>query len=651
MKNFTTLLLGCTLSLNAWAQANAPATGGPRFIVISDTHFGNHEGEGPMVKVPQALRHMLGRQPDADAIFVCGDLTDWGLPAQYEQFMQVFNDTTVVPARIPYYVMMGNHDNYADHAADNFGVLGQPFHRLIDIKGYPFITTSMDGGGWDDYAPEEVQALADNLKTAAERYPGKPIFVFTHVPPMNTVYGTCKGEGGWGSNVLTETLKAYPQVILFGGHSHFPLSDPRSIHQHDFTTVNDGSVTYSEIEPGVVSEGIHPARYDYVTEGCIVTVDSASNVEIQRWDSYADEEILPRWQVNAPHDGSRFIYTDARTGGAAPQWQAGSTVAVTDIAGEGCTVSFPQAQDDENVHHYVVDLLDGDETVATLSVFSGYYLNSRMPRSLSVRFEGIPDGRQLRASVRALDSYKNVSVPLQSAAFSTPVYRPAEGTQLPVADLFDLKVSRRGKASDASARRVAIVTGEDAPAPCRDAAFSHRGATFSGSADCFYRVDYAADAAIRQAFTQGFTYEVLYRPATADNVCPLSAQEGGGAGIEQAKGGLIQFYCHVGGGYRTLKSSVTAQPGKWYHVVATYDAAAGQLRLYVNGRPSGQMAVKGKFGFPADEKAQWIGIGGDANASDRTQFSLKGDILAARMYSSPVSRDQVYLLYHDQLRD
>lgn len=29
-----------------------------------------------MVKVPQALRHMLGRQPDADAIFVCGDLTD-----------------------------------------------------------------------------------------------------------------------------------------------------------------------------------------------------------------------------------------------------------------------------------------------------------------------------------------------------------------------------------------------------------------------------------------------------------------------------------------------------------------------------------------------------------------------------------------------
>lgn len=85
-------------------------------------------------------------------------------------------------------------------------------------------------------------------------------------------------------------------------------------------------------------------------------------------------------------------------------------------------------------------------------------------------------------------------------------------------------------------------------------------------------------------------------------------------------------------------------------MVATYDPEAGQLRLYVNGRPSGQMEVSGDFGFPADAKAQWIGIGGDANPSGRAQFSLKGDILAARMYSRPVSRDEVYLLYHDLLK-
>lgn len=656
MKKDAFLALACALSLGAAAQVSPSAsavsgdTDGPRFIVISDTHFGNHEGEGPMVKVPQALRHLLSRQPDADAIFICGDLTDWGLPQQYKLFRQVFSDTTIVPARLPVYVMMGNHDNYADHAQENYRVLQQPYHRLIDIKGYPFITTSMDGGGWDDYASEEVQALAENLQTAAARYPGKPIFVFTHVPPMNTVYGTCEGEGGWGSNVLTETLKAYPQVVLFGGHSHFPLADPRSIHQGHFTTVNDGSTTYSEIEPGVVNEGIHPALYDYVTEGCIVTVDPQTNVEIQRWDTYGNEEILPRWYVRAPHDGSQFVYTDARTGGTAPQWAAGSTPTVTDVAREGCTVTFPQAGDDENVHHYVVELLDNGEAVATNSVFSGYYLNSRMPRTLSVRFEGIPDGCKLQASVRAYDSYKNVSAPIVSAPFETPVYRPAEGTERPTADLFDLRFDKKGRATDRSPHRADVRTGQQAPAAVYDETFDRRGASFSGSADCFYRIDYADDAAIRQAFSQGFTYEVLYRPATTDNVCPLSAQEGGGAGIEQAKDGLIQFYCHVGGGYKTLKSAVTARAGQWYHVVAVYDPEAGQLRLYVNGRPSGQMEVSGDFGFPADAKAQWIGIGGDANPGGRAQFSLKGDILAARMYSRPVSRDEVYLLYHDLLK-
>ncbi len=655
MKKATTYILFCTMGLGAPAQV--PGSGlnresepdGPRFIVISDTHFGNHEGEGPMVKVPKALRNLLSHQPDADAIFICGDITDWGLPQQYEQFQKVFRDTTVVPAHLPVYVMMGNHDNYADHAQQNYLVLQQPYHRLLDIKGYPFITTSMNGGGWDDYAPEEVKALAENLQTAAARYPGKPIFVFTHVPPKNTVYGTCEGEGGWGSNVLTETLKRYPQVILFGGHSHFPLGDPRSIHQSDFTTINDGSVTYSEIEPGVVNEGIHPAQYDYVTEGCIVTVDHSDNVEIQRWDTYGDEEIMPRWLVKAPHDGSQFVYTDARDGGQAPQWASGSTVTVSDVANEGCTVSFPQAQDDENVHHYVVELLDGGNPVATNSIFSGYYLNSRMPRSLTVRFEGIPDGKTLQARVRAFDSYKNVSAPLSGETFKTPVYHPAANARIPEADLFDLKFDKAGKASDASPRHVRVAAGTEAPAPCHDAALGD-GASFSGSADCFYRIDYADDAAIRDAFTQGFTFEVLYRPATTGNVCPLSAQEGGGAGIEQGNGGLIQFYCHVGGGYKTLKSSITAQAGHCYHVVATYAPEAGEMRIYVDGRPSGKMSVEGAFGFPADAAAQWIGIGGDANPGGRAQFSLKGDILAARMYSRPVSRDEVYLLYHNLQR-
>lgn len=72
--------------------------------------------------------------------------------------------------------------------------------------------------------------------------------------------------------------------------------------------------------------------------------------------------------------------------------------------------------------------------------------------------------------------------------------------------------------------------------------------------------------------------------ADTRNVCVMSAQESGGAGIELASGGNIRFYAYVGGSYKVLKGTVDAEPGKAYHVVATYDAAAGKTCLYVNGK-------------------------------------------------------------------
>ena len=125
----------------------------------------------------------------------------------------------------------------------------------------------------------------------------------------------------------------------------------------------------------------------------------------------------------------------------------------------------------------------------------------------------------------------------------------------------------------------------------------------------------------------------------------IRIQESGGAGIEQASGGLIQFYCHVGGDYKNLKSSVTAEKGRYYHVVGVYDKAAQQTRIYVDGRPAGEMEAKGSFGFPSNTDAHWIAIGGDCNGSGNAQFSLNGDVVIARMYGKALTRDEAYLLY------
>ncbi|MDR2472072.1 MAG: metallophosphoesterase [Tannerella sp.] len=390
----------------------------PRFAVISDIHFGSTGGDGAVVNVTRALKHLLAKKP-LDAIFVAGDLTNNGKPEQYDQLLSVFNDKTIVPETLPVYYLMGNHDNYtgADAAIFFGNKLQQPLNQFLTIKGYPFITLSQNGTGNNDYSAATRSFLEEKMAEAAAKYPGKPIFVFMHIPPLNTCYGSWTHEG-WGGDAFSSILNKYPQAIVFSGHSHFPLGDPRSIHQNLFTAVNDGSVTYSEVEPKLLSEGIHPEGYKNITEGVIVNLLANGNVEMERWDTNRDEEITPRWIVEAPHDGSRFTYKN-RNGLPAPVFAPKAEVNVTKInaADSSCVVVFPQASDNDVVHHYLVEILDKDKILAENRTFSRFYLNSATPSSLRVKFSGLPPKRKLTARVTALDSYKNASVPVKSKKF------------------------------------------------------------------------------------------------------------------------------------------------------------------------------------------------------------------------------------------
>lgn len=624
--------------------------GYPRFAVMCDLHFGNQKGEGPLVKVPQALRHLLSKG-SIDALFVCGDLTDGGTQEQYADFKRVFANTDNIPAGVKVYCVQGDHDNYDADGHENFRTAtGQPLDQFIDIKGYPFILVSIRGRrGYDGYGNTEREFLKKSLARAAEDYPGKPIFVFTHVPAYGTVYGSCAGEGGWGSSQLTDILEQYPQIVLFTGHSHFPLGDPRSISQNVFTSVNAGSSTYSEIEPDAVDEGIHPDQYDRITEGLIVQADGNSNLEIQRWDTYSNEEILPRWHVTAPHDGTAFTYKD-RTGGKAPWFAETDRLTVSDITEDGCTMTFPQATDDEAVHRYVVEITGKDgRAVSSRTCFSGYYLNSRQPKSFTMTFNGIAEETELTARVRAIDSYNNESAPLVSETFRIAAYTPDPDTERPTADLLDVVWDSNGEATDISEQNSTITHGTELPVMADKASENGHVPHFSGNSQCYYRVDYAGNAAMKTAFQNAFSLETVYTPDNLSNMCVLSGQENGFAGIEQASGGQICFYAYVGDGYKILKSNVTATAGETYHVVATYDAAAGVTRLFVNGKPAGEMAAKGTMAFPGNENAHWIAIGGDASTGNFAQYSLQGTVSRARIYAKALSRDEARLLYLESI--
>jgi Icc-related predicted phosphoesterase len=397
-------------------------TGFPRFAVLSDTHFDNNEGAGESsaVKVPRAVTN-LAHKSNLDAVFVVGDITDHGNEGEYVNLVACFTNPAIVPANLPVYYLLGNHDQSGSGLTGEYfflKYLHQSMNQYLEIKGYPFILISQTNSTVWDFNHAAQRFLTESLVDAAATYPGKPIFVFVHVPPRNTCYGSSESDG-WGSPIWPPLLEGYPQVIVFAGHSHFPVGDPRSIWQDKYTSVNDGSTNFSELEPGLISTsggGIHPKdidlltklydnTYNKVTEGLIVT-SSASDVVIERWDTRRNEEILPQWTVHAPFDGSNFASEyKGRSGLPKPAFPAGSADQITvEKSGDKLYVVFPQAVDNEVVHHYNISIKNGGVEVAKQTIFSHFYLNSDTPALLPAEFTGLPAG-SLSVEIIAVDSY------------------------------------------------------------------------------------------------------------------------------------------------------------------------------------------------------------------------------------------------------
>ena len=430
------------------------------FAVISDVHVGNNSGAGYKVKIPQALQHLTG-YGKLDAMAVVGDLTDNGRTGQYQEFVQYFGSEQNILNPIDNFLfMMGNHDNYDSNGQSNYksglksfnGNRSYPLDQYVLIKGYPFITISQRGSANNDdnvsngttsYPSTVVNTLKRYLKQAVADAPGKPIFIFTHVAPRWTCYsswGDLEGAA-WAMKVLNPVLNDYPQAVVFCGHSHYPLGDPRSIHQganpnstrnNYYTVINTASTTYSEINPGAVNAGIHPEGYAYVTEGMILVEQPNGDIEIRRYDTYRNVEIDPehRWVLKAPFDGSQFQYADIRDkddnpnnvplrdGLPAPAFYKSAELTL-DVYPEDVKITFPQATDNECVFRYKVRILNGETEVQSAFVFSQFYLTTDMPQTLSYTVEGLAGGTKYTAEVTAYDSWDNQSVPL-SATFTTP---------------------------------------------------------------------------------------------------------------------------------------------------------------------------------------------------------------------------------------
>ena len=132
-KNCLMVLLYLCVPFSMFGQKTAKLS----FGVISDTHFENHAGEGAIVKTSRTLKNLTSTG-SLDALFVVGDLTNYGYSDQYEKLISVFEDSNHSQTSVDDIVLMlGNHDMLSVDGKKNYEESLRPFNNGED---YPLHT-------------------------------------------------------------------------------------------------------------------------------------------------------------------------------------------------------------------------------------------------------------------------------------------------------------------------------------------------------------------------------------------------------------------------------------------------------------------------------------------------------------------------------
>jgi 3',5'-cyclic-AMP phosphodiesterase len=163
-------------------------------------------------------------EPRPDAVIVTGDLVDQGEPEQYD-----YLKTLLAPLQIPYYLLVGNHDDRAAlracFAEKSELFDGGDFVQFAFDVG-PLRVLALDsivpGASHGDLCDTRIAWLAAQLDAAR----GKPVLVALHHPPFDSGIGHMDRVrlAPAAAQKLATLLARYPNVErVICGHVHRPM--------------------------------------------------------------------------------------------------------------------------------------------------------------------------------------------------------------------------------------------------------------------------------------------------------------------------------------------------------------------------------------------------------------------------------------------
>jgi len=372
-------LAGCGKILMPGAASAAGAK--LKFGVLSDIHLQNPGDEHTFLK---ALEYF--RQCRVDGVLIAGDIANAGeylqLKCCADCWYKVFpNDTGLDGQHVEKLFIYGNHCidgwTYAGRYHERLegakreaigyqsnrrrfweSLFNEEYHDIWvkELKGYTFI-----GAHWQN---EHRTAFPEWLDEHGRKLdPSKPFFYTQHAHPRNT----CFGAWAWGADNgdVTKALFAYPNAIAITGHSHYPLTDERSVWQGEFTSINGASLYYASTDYslrdnfggdngwGYTGEKAMPHRTKLLDSmggrhGMVFAVFD-DHIAIERREFVTGRTLGDDWVLPLPAAESKpFAYAEHAARRVAPQFAADAKITVEkrqdEKHGEVYDVKFPAAK-------------------------------------------------------------------------------------------------------------------------------------------------------------------------------------------------------------------------------------------------------------------------------------------------------------------
>lgn len=216
-------------SHGTWIAAPRSMNGEIRIAAMADLHYGRMFKD----KFSEIFSSI---SENADILLLCGDVIDYGLPDEAQNFVDGLNRNV---GSVPVIAVLGNHEYESGQAGEVARIFREAGIKVLDgdsctILGIGFAGVKGFGGGFGDrmLAPwgepiikdfvREAVDQAVKLESALARLRSLPRIVLLHYSPISsTVVGEPPETFPFlGSSRLEDALSRHAVTAVFHGHAH-----------------------------------------------------------------------------------------------------------------------------------------------------------------------------------------------------------------------------------------------------------------------------------------------------------------------------------------------------------------------------------------------------------------------------------------------